>query len=221
MCSHFKSLATRGRPPKNRRSGEKIEAIKRPDQTAPCSTCGQTSELHKPKDHMASGCSEVVSLSPSKLPIGEILSRPQDALPTNAEKRLATSIIKRMLNTSPSSSSSSCSSSTEIVTLPTGGQVRRQDCNTIERDLETRLHDLAYDVFFAISRHMNIHLHMHVCTHSHKNSYRNEDRRVPPVLSLCLPRGINHTQTSSAGGSYIGVHEEVEGGVWSLRGTGG
>ena len=85
-----------------------------------CTTCREVVQLGQLNSHLESGCRLSSAPSPSKLTMGQILSRPADAPPTATEQRVATSVVKRLLNTSPSTSASS---SAEIVNLPTAGQV--------------------------------------------------------------------------------------------------
>ncbi len=79
-----------------------------------CLGCGKAVQLHQLRDHVESGCQRTELNSPSKLTVGQILSRRLDAPPTSAEQRVATSVVKRLINTSPSSGH---------VSLPTAGQV--------------------------------------------------------------------------------------------------
>ena len=58
--------------------------------------------------------------SASRLTLGQIMSQPADAPPTVVEKKLASSVVKRILNTSAHQSSSS---SADLVRVPTAGQV--------------------------------------------------------------------------------------------------
>ena len=75
-----------------------------------CSVCRETVQLEQLNNHLKSERSTVPS--PSKLKVGQILCRPTDA-PTATEKKVATSVVKRLLHTSDS----------EVVSLPTAGQV--------------------------------------------------------------------------------------------------
>ena len=83
-----------------------------------CSTCNSSIELRRIREHTASGCVHTIPPSPSRLTLGQIMSQPADAPLMAVEKKLATSMVKRILNTSPQQSSS-----TDIISLPTAGQV--------------------------------------------------------------------------------------------------
>ena len=79
-----------------------------------CSVCRETVRLEQLNNHLKSNCTDrITAPSPSKLTVGQILCRPTDAPPTPTEKKVATSVIKRLLHTSDS----------EVVSLPTAGQV--------------------------------------------------------------------------------------------------
>ena len=79
-----------------------------------CSVCRDTVRLEQLNNHLKSNCTDRISApSPSKLTVGQILCRPTDAPPTPTEKKVATSVVKRLLHTSDS----------EVVSLPTAGQV--------------------------------------------------------------------------------------------------
>ena len=82
--------------------------------------CREVVQLGQLNSDLESGCQLTSAPSPSKLTMGQILSRPADATPTATEQRVATSVVKHLLNTSPSTSASS---SAEVVSLPTAGQV--------------------------------------------------------------------------------------------------
>ena len=85
-----------------------------------CSDCGSTVELGRMREHRESKCAVVVPPSPSRLTLRQIMSQLADAPPTVVEKKLANSVVKRIMNTSAHQSSSS---SADLVTLPTAGQV--------------------------------------------------------------------------------------------------
>ena len=82
-----------------------------------CSSCNSTVELKTMSAHITSGCTLTVPPSPSRLTISQVMSQPADAPLMKAEKKLATSVVKRIFNTSPQQSSS------DIISLPTAGQV--------------------------------------------------------------------------------------------------
>ena len=91
-----------------------------------CSTCNSSIELRRIREHTASGCVHTTPPSPSRLTLGQIMSQPADAPLMAVEKKLATSMVKRILNTSPQQSSS-----TDIISLPTAGQVYKIHVNSI------------------------------------------------------------------------------------------
>lgn len=76
--------------------------------------CGEAVQLQQLRSHLESGCQVSGAPSPSKMSIGQALSRPLDAPPTSAERKLATSVVKRLMHASP----------TPVVSLSTAGQVR-------------------------------------------------------------------------------------------------
>ena len=79
-----------------------------------CSVCRETVRLEQLNTHLESNCTERGNApSPSKLTVGQILCRPTNAPPTATEKKVATSVVKRLLHTSDS----------DVVSLPTAGQV--------------------------------------------------------------------------------------------------
>ena len=79
-----------------------------------CYICREVVRLEHLSTHLQSNCTErSTAPSPSRLTVGQILCRPANAPPTTAEKRVATSVVKRLLHTSAS----------EVVSLPTAGQV--------------------------------------------------------------------------------------------------
>ena len=80
-----------------------------------CISCGALVELQRLKEHQDSGCL-AVPLTSSKVTLEQLLLRPVTAPLTADEKKLATSLVKRLTNTSPSAEN--------ILTLPTSGQVR-------------------------------------------------------------------------------------------------
>ena len=84
-----------------------------------CSDCGSTVELGRMREHRESKCAVVVPPSPSRLTLRQ-MSQPADAPPTVVEKKLASSVVRSIMNTSAHQSSSS---SADLVTLPTAGQV--------------------------------------------------------------------------------------------------
>ena len=95
-----------------------------------CSTCQRGVELRVIREHRDSGCIAGSLPSSSQQTVDQILSRPLDAPPTTAERKLATAVIKRMINSPTSAPSSSTPSASptpsslpDLVSLPTGGQV--------------------------------------------------------------------------------------------------
>ena len=96
-----------------------------------CSSCSNTVELKTMSSHIASGCALTVPPSPSRLTIGQIMSQPADAPLMAAEKRLATSVVKRIFNTSPQDSGLSA----DIISLPTAGQVIKMHGHTQHKNL--------------------------------------------------------------------------------------
>ena len=90
-------------------------------------TCTAVLSLQHLAEHIKSGCKvhTVSSLSPPKLTMKQILSRPLESPPTVVEQKAAANIVKRLLHTSPSaqqSSSSECPP-TPVVKLATDGTV--------------------------------------------------------------------------------------------------
>ena len=81
-----------------------------------CISCGALVELQRLKEHQDSGCSLAVPPTSSQVTLEQLLLRPVTAPLTAEEKKLATSLVKRLTNTSPSAE--------KILTLPTSGQVR-------------------------------------------------------------------------------------------------
>ena len=79
-----------------------------------CASCGASTELSKMQEHLESNCSKALPPSPNRLTLGQMMACSIDTPASDAEKKLATSLIKRI----------SLSSSSNTVTLPTGGQVR-------------------------------------------------------------------------------------------------
>ena len=78
---------------------------------------GGSQNVHR---YLASGCShEMHTFSPSKLTVGQILSRPLTSPPTSAERKAATHVVKRLIRLSADSPAPK-----DIVKLPTAGQVR-------------------------------------------------------------------------------------------------
>lgn len=81
-----------------------------------CASCGCTVELQKIKEHLGSKCTQLLQPSPSKLTMTQIMARPADAPPSADERKLATALVRRMSNSSQSTS--------QVLSLPTAGQVR-------------------------------------------------------------------------------------------------
>ena len=80
----------------------------------PC--CPAVVELKYLKEHVAGGCKSN-QVSPSKLTIGQVMARPLQSPPTATEKRAAANVVRRLIHSSPATSSS-C-----VVRLPTEGKV--------------------------------------------------------------------------------------------------
>ena len=77
-------------------------------------------------EHVNSGCKMYTapSFSPSKLTMGQILTRPLQSVPTVVEQKAAASIVKRLLHASPPSGGSSESPQpAPVVKLTTDGTV--------------------------------------------------------------------------------------------------
>ena len=83
-----------------------------------CSACSGIVELHDLKTHRESNCTSFTVQQPSDPIITQILSQPPNAPPTHIEEQLASAVVKRILNTSPSR---------DVLTLPTKGHVRIQN----------------------------------------------------------------------------------------------
>ena len=88
--------------------------------------CTEVVALKNLRKHAVSGCShETPTFSPSKLTVGQIISRPLTSPPTTAERKAATSVVKRLISTSTDDGQPSAPcSSRNVVRLPTAGQVR-------------------------------------------------------------------------------------------------
>ena len=78
-----------------------------------CSKCQIPGELKHFRQHFDSGCVDVRTghLDQVVQTVHQILSRPHDAPPTVAERKLASSVMQRMMNSSSSSTDS-------LVSLP-------------------------------------------------------------------------------------------------------
>ena len=84
--------------------------------------CTEVVALKNIRKHMAYGCmQEMHTFSPSKLTVGQILSCPLTSPPTTAERKAATSVVKRII----ASKSGEEKQSQNIIKLPTAGQVSR------------------------------------------------------------------------------------------------
>ena len=93
-------------------------------------SCTAVVQLQNLKSHLESGCKrKAPSYSPSKLTVGQLLSRPLQSPPTTMEQKAATCILKRMMaSTSQDHPAGSC-----VVKMPTAGTVSnslnyRLDC---------------------------------------------------------------------------------------------
>ena len=73
--------------------------------------------------------------SPSKLTLGQMMARPPDAPASDAERKLATAVVKRISHSSRSTSSS-------VLSLPTVGQVRK--IKQIHNAITTTIYPLTY-----------------------------------------------------------------------------
>ena len=106
-----------------------------------CGACKRPIELKEIREYVNPGCTVGSLPSSSQQTVNQILSRPLCAPPAATKKKLATAVIKRMLiaSTSPTSSSSSSTSSSsspqDVVSLPTGGQVRKVYVHTHTCDI--------------------------------------------------------------------------------------
>ncbi len=87
--------------------------------------CTQVVALKNLRAHVDSGCQdESATYSPSKLTVGQLLSRPLMSPPTTMEQKAATSVVKRMITASASSTASpSVESRSQLLKLPTAGKV--------------------------------------------------------------------------------------------------
>ena len=83
-----------------------------------CSKCQIPVELKHLRQHFDSGCEDVRTghLDQVDQTVPQILSRPHDAPPRVTERKLASSVMRQMMN-------SSSSSTDGLVSLPRGGQV--------------------------------------------------------------------------------------------------
>ena len=84
-----------------------------------CATCGSSIELKKMKEHLLSNCSQVLPPSPSQLTLGQMMACSADTPASDAERKLATALVKRI---------SLSSSTSSVLTLPTAGQVKSTKC---------------------------------------------------------------------------------------------
>ena len=91
-----------------------------------CEKCTEVVELKCLRKHIDSGCSQTGQFSPSQLTIAQLLSRSITSPPTVIEQKAATSVVKRMI-------SSPASSSSQVVRLPTEGQVNSNEYNPREK----------------------------------------------------------------------------------------
>ncbi len=66
------------------------------------SGCGDVVQLQQLRGHLDSGCRMSGAPSPSKTTLSQILARPLSAPPTNTERKVATSIVKRLISTGSS-----------------------------------------------------------------------------------------------------------------------
>ena len=88
-------------------------------------SCSTLVALKNLKEHVMSGCKLTTpTFSPSKLTIQQITSCPLTSPPTNAERRVATNVVKRLMCSS-TSHVASIPGIAPVVKLPTAGQVRQ------------------------------------------------------------------------------------------------
>jgi hypothetical protein len=74
------------------------------------------------KDHVDSGCrTNTTTFSPSKLTIGQLLSRPLQCPPTVVEQKAAANVVQRLMRTSSVPASTAQTSPSPIVKLTTDG----------------------------------------------------------------------------------------------------
>ena len=89
--------------------------------TCDIASCSEVVALKNLKTHVQSGCKATLpTFSPSKLTIGQIVSRSLTSPPTAAERKAATSVVKRLMSSPPGPLHSS-----SVVKLPTAGQVSK------------------------------------------------------------------------------------------------
>lgn len=82
------------------------------------------------KDHVDSGCQNVATtFSPSKLTIGQILSRPLQSPPTVVEQKAAANVVQRLMRTSCAPATQT--SSSPVVKLSTDGTVSSNCTHTL------------------------------------------------------------------------------------------
>ena len=78
--------------------------------------CSAVVELKNLKEHVTAGCT-IHQVSPSKLTIGQVISRPLQSPPTITEQRAAANVVRRLMCSSPAPGPS-C-----VVQLTTEGKV--------------------------------------------------------------------------------------------------
>ena len=72
------------------------------------------------KQHVESGCKITPStFSPSKLTIGQIISRPLQSPPTSVEQKAAANVVQRLMQTSPTTDASEGNTQSSVVKLTT------------------------------------------------------------------------------------------------------
>lgn len=84
--------------------------------------CTAVVELKHLRDHVESGCQNTLTTySPSKLTIGQVLSRPLQSPPTVVEQKAAAKVVQRLMHTSTTSATQTLPS--PVVKLTTAGTV--------------------------------------------------------------------------------------------------
>jgi hypothetical protein len=82
------------------------------------STCTSVVSLQHLRAHVQSGCTNTIpAFSPSKITVGQILSRPLQSPPTSAEQKAAAKVVQRLLHTPESGAMS------PVIKLTTDGTV--------------------------------------------------------------------------------------------------
>ena len=88
------------------------------------SSCTAVVGLKHLKQHVESGCKITAStFSPSKLTIGQIISRPLQSPPTSVEQKAAANVVQRLMQTSPTTDASEGNTPSSVIKLTTEGTV--------------------------------------------------------------------------------------------------